>query len=76
MEQLELGTSTLVDGRGRGLHHDERDTNTWDGVELKTDIYLIIHGYNVDDITIMYTHWMISNWLSLILYRNRIVIGG
>ena len=39
MEQLELGTSTLVDGQGRGLHHDERDTNTWDGVELKTDIF-------------------------------------
>ena len=39
MEQLELGTSTLVDGQGRGLHHDERDTNTWDGVELNTDIF-------------------------------------
>ena len=39
MEQLELGTSTLVeDGQGPGLHHDERDPNTWDGVKLTTDL--------------------------------------
>ena len=38
MKQLELGTSTLVeDGQGPGLHHDERDSNTWDGIELITD---------------------------------------
>ena len=38
MKQLELGTSTLVeDGQGPGLHHDERDRNTWDGIELITD---------------------------------------
>ena len=31
-------------------------------------IYLRIHGYDIDDITIEYKHW-INNWLSLILYR-------